>query len=286
MYINVVIMKNFLIPTDFSSTADHAVQLAMELAQNTKATIHLLHTVEYNYAGPMAIDGTFIAHDHERSAIDRMLKKADDKLTEYIQSLPLDGLSIQKKLGLGKPDEVVIQHIAELDIDLVVMGSHGASGLVELFIGSNAGKVIRNATCPVITVKQATNLADIKKIVFASDLIEPYTPIVEQVKQLQVVFNAALFIVRVNTPQNFERDAVIKPLKDKMLKKFGVNSVDIQTYNDHTLEDGIRHYADEINADMIALATHGRRGLAHLVTGSIAQDLVNHTSKPVWSSHF
>jgi len=279
-------MKNILVPTDFSTTADHAARLALEVAQSTNATLYLLHTMEYNYVGPLGMDGTFVAHDTEKPAIDRMLKEGDQKLSEYIENLHVHDPHVKKKLGLGKPDDVIVQNIDELDIDLVVMGSHGSSGLAEFFIGSNAEKVIRKAKCPVITVKQATKMADIKKIVFASDLIETNDHIVAQIKQLQDMFKADLSIVRVNTPLNFERDAVVKSFKEKLKEKFVFNDVDIETYNDHTLEEGLRHYADENNVDMIALATHGRKGIGHVVAGSIAEDLMNHTAKAVWTSHF
>ena len=278
-------MKKILVPTDFTQTAENATRLAAEIAHHTNATLYLLHVVEYNYAGPLEPDGTFAAHSYEEPAIRRLLKQGEESLTECVTKHNLQGAQVKKLLGLGKPDDVVVKKIDELDIDLIVMGTNGASGLEEFFIGSNAEKVVRKAKCPVITVKNDTAMNEIKHIVFGNDFIEVSDRLVDQLKQLQSLFNANVSIVRVNTPNNFERDKVIAPFRREILKKFDSNNVSAHVYNDHTLEDGLRNFSDEHNGDIIALATHGRTGLSHVLAGSIAEDLMNHTNKAVWTSH-
>ena len=128
-------------------------------------------------------------------------------------------------------------------------------------------------------------MEDIKKIVFGSDLINVSDHVITKLKELQKLFNAHLTIVRVNTPDNFERDEVIKQIEDRIALRLDPNKVTIRNYNDISPEKGLRHYADEHNVDMIALGTHGRKGLRHFIAGSIAEDLMNHTSKAVWTSH-
>lgn len=278
-------MKKILVPIDFSNAAEHAVQLALELVKSNNATLYLLHVIEYDSIGLLESDGTFAATSNVKTAVERLLKRGEIKLTNYIQNLHVHGADIKKQFGLGVPEEVIVQNIEELDIDLVVMGTHGASGLQELFIGSIAEKVVRNAKCPVITVKHKTSMNDIKHIIFGNDLIDLSDHVIAKLKQLQELFRAKLTIIRVNTPGNFERDEVFKQVETRILKRFKSNNITIQNYNDKTVEEGFRHFAEENGAGIIALATHGRTGLSHFITGSIAENLVNHTTKAVWTCH-
>lgn len=73
----------------------------------------------------------------------------------------------------------------------------------------------------------------------------------------------------------------------KLIKEFvrfnELQNYTINIYNDKVEEDGIIYFAQDIEADLIALATHGRTGLLHLLSGSIAEDVVNHAKRPVWT---
>jgi nucleotide-binding universal stress UspA family protein len=278
-------MRNILVPSDFTATAENATQLAVEIANNVNATIYLLHVVEYNFAGPLEPDGTFAATAYEKSTIERLLKQGEEKLLTCISKHDVQSVQIESVLGLGRVEEVITQKIAELDIDLIIMGTHGVSGLQEFFIGSNAEKVVRKAKCPVITLKEKTAINEINHIVFGSDFMKVSDQLVTELKQLQDLFNASLSIVRVNTPSNFERDEVIKPFKEEILKKFNSKNTSIHIYNDNTLEEGLRNFSNENDGNIIALATHGRKGLGHLIAGSMAEDIMNHTKKAVWISH-
>jgi nucleotide-binding universal stress UspA family protein len=87
--------------------------------------------------------------------------------------------------------------------------------------------------------------------------------------------------VRINTPANFQRDLVVKKYMEDFAKKLGLKNYTINIFNDMTEEEGIIYFADSIDADMIAMATHGRTGFAHVLAGSIAEDVVSHSKRPV-----
>jgi nucleotide-binding universal stress UspA family protein len=168
-------------------------------------------------------------------------------------------------------------------MDLVVMGTQGASGLEEILVGSNTEKVVRRAKCPVITVKSAVDAKNIKNIVFASDFRDDMNKLAEPLKNLQKLFNATLHIVSINTPNNFETDRYYKKAIKAFVEKYNIENYTITVYNDESEEDGIIYFAEDIDADMIAIATHGRLGLSHLLSGSLAEDIVNHSKRPVWT---
>jgi len=85
----------------------------------------------------------------------------------------------------------------------------------------------------------------------------------------------------VNTPGDFQRDYVVKEYMEKFAKKLGLKNYTINIFNDITEEDGIIYFAESIDADLIAMATHGRTGFAHVLAGSIAEDVVGHAKRPV-----
>src|SRR5690606_37136282 len=99
--------------------------------------------------------------------------------------------------------------------------------------------------------------------------------VVDGIKQFQNLSGAQLHLVRVNTPNNFTSDRELKVRMSDFAARHQLENFSFNIYNEAVEEDGIIYFADEINADVIALATHGRTGLMHLLGGSIAEDVVN-----------
>jgi hypothetical protein len=104
-----------------------------------------------------------------------------------------------------------------------------------------------------------------------------------KVKSLQEFFNAKLHILYVNTPAAFRRDTITKKDLSDFAKRFMIKNFTLNVFNDLDQESGVINFAYEIGADMIAMATHGRKGLNHLMNGSIAEDIVNHLGCPIWT---
>ena len=87
----------------------------------------------------------------------------------------------------------------------------------------------------------------------------------------------------INTPGNFTTTRAAQHRLDKFIHRFKFEQVQPEIYNSLSKEAGILEFADDIGADLIAMATHGRTGILHLLTGSIAEDVVNHSKRPVWT---
>ncbi|MBY0486089.1 MAG: universal stress protein, partial [Flavobacteriaceae bacterium] len=94
-------------------------------------------------------------------------------------------------------------------------------------------------------------------------------------------FDSTLHLVTVNTPNNFKSTAAAKEIMDSFLKGFDVKKVETHIYNDTNVEKGILNFANSLDADLIGMSTHGRKGLSHFFNGSISEDLVNHATRPV-----
>jgi nucleotide-binding universal stress UspA family protein len=146
-----VVIKKILCPIDFSDSADHAMRYAAALAQNFGAELTLLHVVAPIVA---VLPGETALPDTLQADIDELAEACQQRLCEIVGTLAADGLNVQQKVINGVPFVEIIRFARDAETDLIVMGSHGRTGLGHLLIGSVAERVVRKATCPVLTVKQ------------------------------------------------------------------------------------------------------------------------------------
>jgi nucleotide-binding universal stress UspA family protein len=180
---------------------------------------------------------------------------------------------------------MVLEYARDKNVDLVVMGTKGASGLKELLIGSNAEKIVRGVTCPVITVRKEVSPKTMKNIVVPNSLEPGQEYLVTRLKQLQHMLKATLHIVWINTPSNFTPDNItLVKLKDFAMR-YMLTNYTLNIFNDIEEKSGVINFARQKEADMVAMGTHGRKGINHLLVGSIAEDVVNHVEIPIWTTH-
>lgn len=276
-------MTNILVPIDFSEQSKHAAEFACKLSDKDDVNITFLHVVEYPTGATVDPVGASVPAPYDRDFLDLLMDNGREKLGDFSEEF--ESYGVDNAIIMGNPYIVITDQITEKEADLIVMGTKGASGFKEFFIGSNAEKVVRMAKCPVITVSEKTDASQIKNIVYATELLDVSKSIVQKLKELQNLFQAVIHIVRVNTPNSFERDDVALKVLKESTEKFMLKDFTINVYNDIHEDQGIISFARSIDADMIALGTHGRRGLSHLLAGSLAEDVVNHAKLPVWTFH-
>lgn len=279
-------MTKVLVPFDFSEQAQNALDFSTGMAGKfDNIHIEVLHVIEVPSSSSFGTTGgsEMMPEIENQIFFIELMKRRKEQMAELEDSYAGKSFSFSTKIKLGNAFKNISSSIAEENPDLVVIGSKGVGGLEEIMVGSNTEKVVRNANCPVLTIKGKTNPNEIKKIVFASDFKEGETEIAARMKRLQFVFGAELYFVIVNTPGNFETSRESIRRINTFVKTYGFENVKAEIYNSSTEESGILEFADDINADLIAMATHGRTGFIHLITGSIAEDVVNHSSRPVWT---
>lgn len=275
-------MQKILVPCDFSKQAIDALRFALNIAERSKGEIHLLNVVEL----PIMHDTVLMpVLSFEADLLKELQKKAVSRFDKITEKYSHKKVQVKTKVVLGATSLMIQDYIKKHKIDLVVMGTRGASGLREFAIGSNTEKIVRNANAPVIAVKKYPRPGSIKDIVFPTDLNENENlkDIVSRVKDLQLFFKATLHIVKVNTPASFSQDVITdQKLKDFAIK-YALKNYTVNIFNDLYEETGIVNFAHKIKAGMIAMGTHGRKGLVHAISGSLAEDIVNHVDSPIWT---
>lgn len=277
-------MKRILVPTDFSKPAQIAIDVAADIARKSKAELILLHVVEEASGGSFNIEGqvSSTSEDWEDKIFTmRLIERNKKQLAKIADDAKLSGIKVVQELRLGTPFHGMRTIITDQKVDLVVMGTAGHSQIEEMIIGSNTEKVVRHANCPVLTVHKKPLRSDFKNIVYATSMGKDEEIFSRIVRKTQQLYDATVHLVRINTPGNFQRDIIVKKYMQDFAKKLQLKNYTLNVFNDLTEEEGIIYFADSINADMIAMATHGRTGFAHVLAGSIAEDVVSHSKRPV-----
>ncbi len=272
-------MKRILVPCDFSDPAVQAFKFAVEVALKSKGEIYLLNVVEV----PIMHETVLMPTLYFEQSLMKEMKDAAAKKFQKMKDKWSAGVAVSTFVEFGSIITTLRAFIAEKKIDLVVMGTHGASGARELFIGSNTEKIVRTSSVPVIAIKKSTKLSNIKNIVFPNDLSLENEQLTMKVKELQNFLRATLHIVYINSPAFFQRDVDTKVKLKDFAKRFMLKDYTLNVFNDIDQENGVTNFTKEIKGDLIVMATHGRRGISHLVSGSIAEDVVNHVDCPIWT---
>ena len=275
-------MKTILVPTDFSEQAKNATKLAAEIAQKANAKVILVNVIEAarNFSFNTMGEGTEPVGE-EAFFINKLTEIQKQQLQRAATDEALKGLVVDTIIEMGSPYQGISNVIAEHEADLTIMGTKGASGLDEVLIGSNTEKVVRYAKCPVITVKNEVSLSQIKNIVYATNLTGDQSEIVVQIKMMAEMTGGQIHLVKVNTPNHFYTERQLEDEFSKFIKKHNLSSAETHIYCEATEEDGILYFAEDLGDSMIVMGTHGRSGILHLLSGSIAEDLVNHAQVPV-----
>ena len=276
-------MKKILVPTDFSKTSITALEVAAEIASKSSAEITLLHVVEEATPDSYNITGEWRTTQDwsNRLFTLKLLEKAKAQLEKLVLDPKFSSVKVNGELRLGNAFHRMRTIITEHKVDLVVIGTQGQSKLEEMIIGSNTERVVRHAKCPVLSVHKKPAKVDFKNIVYATAMHKDEEVFTKILKRTQQIYDSTIHLVRINTPGDFQRDYVVKEYMEKFAKKLRLKNYTINIFNDITEEEGIIYFAETIDADLIAMATHGRTGFAHVMAGSIAEDVVGHSKRPV-----
>ena len=271
-------MKKILVPVDFSECSEHALKVASDLAKKYDAEIIALHMMGLN-------DGA-LTNMQTQQMLEGIyyVKLAQKRFNEFLDKDYLKGVSITDTV-YNYTDFSELNKVAEdNNADLIIMGSHGSSGLSEVFVGSNTEKVVRHSEIPVLVIKNRHDGFEINNGVFACDFSSENLKAFKKAIKLYNSLDAKVTLLYINVPgQNYRSSKEMESrVKDFLFDAEATHLIDdVDYYDDYTVEDGIFNYSIKNKIDSIALPTHGRRGLAHFFSGSISEDLVNHSDIPV-----
>ncbi|MCC7508869.1 MAG: universal stress protein [Planctomycetes bacterium] len=280
--------ERVVIPTDFSDTAQTALNLGAEIAAYYKSAIDLVNAVDatvYAYAGyPFA------------SLSKELLSGAEDALRRAKLPAAASALQVNRYVLSGNPATEVVEHAKRHGADLIVIGTQGHGAIARFFLGSVADRVLHSATCPVIvtkkpkgTVKHPKKKAKpFSRILFPTDFSKTAGKALARAIALTEDMDAELFVLHVvddslvTTHVEDERTIILKELRrhalDEMKKQLPAELLQ----NFETIgavkrgEPGkqICAFAEANHCDLIVMGSHGRTGVERALMGSVADKVV------------
>lgn len=283
-------MKTILVPTDFSDHANYALKVAANLAKKYGSKIIMLHMLEIpehlmsKLGGTNDVVNVTGSHSGDIPAAIFYMKLAHKRFGEVKKQEFLKGVNYEEAVQNHLTFKGIIESAHKYKADLIVMGSHGATGFKEVFVGSNTEKVVRTSDVPVLVIKEDLKEFKVDNFVFASSLDRDNDEVLIKAFEFSKKLGAKFHLVFVNTP--FSTFLTTSQIEDKLqallaLKNLDHEQITSHVYNDKSVEQGILNFSKKIGADLIAVPTHGLKGLSHFLNGSISEDVVNHAKTPV-----
>ncbi len=274
-------MKKILVPTDFSMYAEFAATAAFIIAAKTGAAIHFFHKADL----PSGWEDWPAEKRAANPTSTMMEQDMLQKLDKLISRGEKHGVQCYHSYCTGKLITCIKNVMVRENIDLIVMGSHGASGKEEYFIGSNAQKVIRKLHVPVLVIKSRVTELKFEKVMFATGLatsdLEAFGIFLDVIRPFEPT---EVHIMAVDTSSYFTQPTIIMK---EALKLFQNKASDYQTsthfYRDYSVEAGIRHFSEEVGIDLIGISNRERHPFKRMLQGSNVEMLVNHSDVPVLS---
>jgi len=266
-------MKKILVPVDFSAKSEEALKVAAKIARKINAEIYVLHLLDIPSSEIDMSDGTVIPKGPVAMIL---FEQTHERFDEFLDKDYLDNIPVYENVLTDAPVEGISEFANKKNIDFIVMGSHGTSGLEDFFVGSNTEKVVRSSKIPVLVVKESADKFNVDKVVIAAKFEGKHIKEFHKIMDFLKIFDPEIYLLRINTISNFKSTKELEEIFDNFLKKVPeYKCLKPVIYDDYTVQEGIFNFADKIDAGLIALATRGRQGIMHFFGDSIAERVVN-----------
>lgn len=276
--------QEILVPTDNSDCAQAAVEYAADLAQQYDATVHVLNVVDARYLEN-------VPH-YEKSRED-----ATAVTTPVAEQLENHDIAVEQVVQTDVPSEAILSYATEQDVDLIVMGTHGRTGVDRYLLGSVTEKVVRRSDVPVLTVRAPDSepvTFPYTDVLVPTDGSEGATAAVGPAVDIASTYGATLHALSVVDTRSLGVDMRSTVLVDE-LEERAQNAVDAveeqaavasvpktEAVVEYGLpSDSIRSYVEANDIDLVVIGTHGRSGLPRYLLGSVAEKLVRTSPAPV-----
>ncbi len=273
------LIKTILVPTDFSEAADAALFSAATFAKKLQSKLILLHVVDIPGYGSFQLKNEVSGTNLEEIAS----TVAVDRLKRYQTHPQLKGVNLLTKVSSGKVYRTILHEAEKSQVDLIIMGTEGHTGMDKFLMGSNTKKVVQISDIPVLTLKDPIKIKDVKNIVFASSFNQEYSFTFPMIYQFMELFKAKLHLLKVITPSDFESSKFSNNTIKSFASDFLLENYEMHTINAYNIEEGISWFCQQHDIDMIFMETHGRKGLAHLLVGSHTEKMGQKYQFPLFS---
>jgi nucleotide-binding universal stress UspA family protein len=267
-------MKTFLVPIDFSETSKNAAKYAARLA----GQIENSNVILYNVSEPVTL---MSLSEHSRSALSA---KELDKLKSKIHSRGIISITCVAEEGSLIPN--LVNYLANNEVDMIIMGTTGATNLKKVFMGSNTINVVKMVNTPVMIIPPTVKYHTIKNVLFTSDFkdVETSTPF-HHLKKILNLFGAKLHIVNVDSEHYIELTDAYKKERMIMDENLGSYNPEFAFIRAFDFLEGVSTYIETKQIDAIVTVPKKHNFLAGLFQVSHTKKLGYNSKVPIFAIH-
>lgn len=280
-------MNKIVVPVDFSKCSVDALKFAPSVARKVNGRIHLINIIQRSHVFLPGSDPPVVppvTDSFEYKFYENLKKEVAGKFEKLMKAQYLKNIEVDFKIVISFNVYETICEYAELKkAAIIIMGSRGLNGIREILIGSNAQRVAAFSKVSVLVTPY--NIVKLKTIVFASDFSEESYNVFPSVRKFAGLFDAEIHLLKVNTHNDFRRTSDNAKTIKAFMKKFR-KDYKVSIYDSYSKEDGILQYAEDVNADVIAIGHHGRTGISRFFRGDISGGITRLTARPVLLINF
>lgn len=272
-------MKTILFPTDFSSNALHASQYAGMIAKRMNATVVLLNV----YSIPTISE--YQLPNEIENFINLNKSLAADNLREFtVKFIEKTGLSedrVKQRIEYGYIADKILDTAHEIEADMIVMGTQGASNILDKWLGTNAGNVMKTAECPVWIVPKYAVIEYPQKILYAADFQEDELLATNKIMTIAKLFGAVCHVVHIN--DYFEMNVAhhLENTVHQLKNEFDKEQVTVTNLRRANIIEGLETYIKTHKPDVLALAVHEKSFLSKIFDTSITEHFVEEANLPI-----
>lgn len=274
-------INRILVPVDFSTLAKQAMETAVAISKRQLATITLMYVVENTFVLlPPEVSGA------AGTLLPQLVKDANENLSNLAKELRVKhDIVVNHIVQSGNPADEICRWALHKKMDMIVMGTHGTTGLREFFMGSNAYRVVKNAPCPVLTLPGHNQWIDFRKILFPVRMVPHALDKYEAVRPIIKKNGSSLLIAGV--VKNSDPGSLIemKTLVDTVRQQISDDDIICGSevhYCDNPSEQ-VLDIADRTKPDLIVITATLDSTVKEFFLGPYTQDIVNHAKFPVLS---
>lgn len=269
-----------LIPTDFSVQAEYAYLMVKKLEEKAPIDIHFVHVLDVPDTVTMDKNGKIeTCGEIDVNYIISQKEIAERKLNNL---KTLYGNHISTELVLGKVTDAIVSYSEENKFDLIVMGTKGAWGLKEKLSGSETQFIARKSKTPLLSLMCDRSDLVISNILLVHDFRHIEDDDLNLLKKLILAFGAKAHLLQVVSKQSEQEKNNLLNLMDEYAKVNGITNYEKHLLTDSDVENGVIHFNQMHDVDIVCIGTHGKGGLFH---SSATEKLINHLFKPIISFH-
>ncbi len=278
-------MKKVLLPIDFSDNAQQAVKYAIEMfgekVYQGKIEFILFYVEPYrSKLAPLASRFPYAVNVSPQE----LVEQRKEKLIDYSKGLKDVYPDQQFKVEFVEGDiiDTTVNYCEENKVDLIVMGTKGATGIRKVIMGSTAKGLVSEAPCPVLVVPEAATYKAPKRILFATDFLGiDNLNVLDQLKDIVRMYKSELMTLHIYSEKETARED--KEAINKLLKNyFSTNTYKHYFLEHHDAAEGIEEFVKGYNASMLALVSRDRTFMTDLFHQSVTKQMLTHTEIPVF----